>query len=168
MFNKKIELRHAINNLFCGVELHPFAEEIVEHLNCGHLAQAIQHFAQTVYAYAIWTEEASSCEYRGEQLFPFPATLLYAMPQMISASESGIISERIIELWLTDDMKFVVVSNQRTDFNDGEFVSEYRTIKTKDQDEFSQVFELDYNLLALVLQAMSKEYVESGLPTYEL
>ena len=87
---------------------------------------------------------------------------------MISASVSGIISERIIELWLTDDMKFVVVSNLRTDFNDGEFVSEYRKIKTKDQDEFSQVFELDYNLLALVLQAMSKEYVESGLPTYEL
>ncbi len=65
-------------------------------------------------------------------------------------------------------MKFVVVSNAHTDFYDGEFVSEYRTIKTRDQDLFPQVIELDYNLLVLLLAAMADEYANSDMPTYEL
>ena len=51
---------------------------------------------------------------------------------------------------------------------DGELISEYRTIKTDEQDEFYQVYEPDYNLLVLELWAMSKKFNSSNMPTYEL
>ena len=165
---KTIELKNVIENLFCCVELRSFAEDILEHLNSEDLLQAIWNYAVPVYAYTVWTEDVSDCEYRGDLLFPFSATLLYSMPSMISTSESGIICERHVELWLTDDMKLVVVSNYCTDFYDGEFVSKYRTIKTTDQDEFSRFLDLDYNLLALVLAALADEYAHSPMTTYEL
>ena len=166
---KPIELKSAIDNLFCCVELLPFVEEILEeHLDYDDLAQAIQHFAEPVYAFATWSAESSSCEYRGEPLFPFHATLIYTVPCMSSALDSGVITERHLEIWLTDDMKFAVVSNFRTEFCDGEFVSAYRVIKTTDPDEFAQVIDLDYNELALMLVALSKLYNNSDMPTYEL
>lgn len=166
--SKAIEVKSTIENLFCCVELHPSAEDILEQMNYENLTQAIQHFAATVYAYTTWTADESGCEYRGKPLFPVSATLLYSMPYMISATESGIVCERCFELWLRDDMKIAVVSNFRTDFYDGEFLSEYRVVKTTDLDEFPQYIDVDYNLLVLLLKAMSEAYIESNLPTYEL
>lgn len=87
---------------------------------------------------------------------------------MIARTESGIITIASYELWLTDDMRIVVISNFHKDFNDGELISEYRTIKTDEQDEFYQVYEPDYNLLVLELWAMSKKFNSSNMPTYEL
>lgn len=168
MFKKKIEVRNAVDNLFCGVELDPHEEKLVKNLNCDHLAQVFQHRKEIVYAYSIWTKEASCCEYRGEQLFPFPATLICPILHMISVSESGIISERFIEIWLTDDMRFVLVSNLRTDINDGEFISAYREVKATDLDEFQEIIDLDYNMLARLLAEMADEYTNSPMPTYEL
>lgn len=165
---KSIELEHAFKNLFCGVELHPFAEALLKKMNWENLLQAKEHYAVPVYAYATCTEESSGCEYRGDLLFPLPATMIFSMTYLVSNTGDGIIFERRVELWLTDDMKFVVVSNAHTDFYDGEFVSEYRTIKTRDQDLFPQVIELDYNLLVLLLAAMADEYANSDMPTYEL
>ena len=146
----------------------PSAEITLESINFDDLAQVLRHEAKPVYAYATWTKNKTGCEYRGEPLFPFPATLLQSTPYMIAGTESGIITIASYELWLTDDMRIVVISNFHTDIHDGEFISEYRTVKTDEQDEFYQVYEPDYNLLVLELWAMSKKRNSSKMPTYEI
>ena len=165
---KSIDLEYAIKNLFCGVELHPFAEALLKKMNWENLLQAFQNYAVPVYGYATWTEEVSGCEYRADLLFPHPATRIFSMTYLVSTAGDGIVFERNAELWLTDDMKYVVISNAHTDVYDGEFVSEYRKIKTMDQDLFPQVIDLDYNQLVLLLAEMADEYANSDMPTYEL
>ena len=168
MSKKGFEVRNTFDTLFCDVELPPSAEKTLESINFDDLAQVLRHDAKAVYVYATWTKNKTGCEYRSELLFPFPATLLQSAPYMIAGTESGIITIASYELWLTDDMRIVVISNFHKDFNDGELISEYRTIKTDEQDEFYQVYEPDYNLLVLELWAMSKKFNSSNMPTYEL
>ena len=45
---------------------------------------------------------------------------------------SGVSFTRRSELWLLEDMSFAVVANARVQLGDGDFVSEYRCLKTKD------------------------------------
>ena len=65
-------------------------------------------------------------------------------------------------------MRFVLVSNLLTDINDGEFISAYREVKATDLDEFQEIIDLDYNMLARLLAEMADEYINSPMPTYEL
>ena len=166
---KTIELENAIIRLFsCAGELNPLAEEVMDDLDRELLVQTVRHYQEPVYAYRTDTCEESGCNYRGDLLFPVQATLLFAMPYVRAATESGISFERRSELWLLEDMTLAVVSCVRIRVYDGEFKSEYRTLKTKDLDIFPQVIDLDYNLLAIRLGAMCDEYLESPNPTYEL
>ena len=168
MSKRGFEVRNTFDTLFGDVELLPSAEKTLKSINFDDLAQVLRHDAKAVYVYATWAKNKTGCEYRGELLFPFPATLLQSAPYMIAGTESGIITIASYELWLTDDMRIVVISNFHKDFNDGELISEYRTIKTDEQDEFYQVYEPDYNLLVLELWAMSMKRNSSKMPTYEL
>ena len=165
---KTIELENAISRLFHGEELDPIAEEIMDRIDYEALIQTVNHHMEPVYAYRTDTCEDSGCNYRGDLLFPFPAMLLYSMPYVKATSDSGVDFERRSELWLLDDMTLAVVSNARIKLCDGDFMSEYRTLKAKDLDLFPQVIDLDLNLLAVELAAMCEEYLDSPSPTYEL
>ena len=90
MSKKGFEVRNTFDTLFCDVELLPSAEKTLESINFDDLAQVLRHDAKAVYAYATWTKNKTGCEYRGELLFPFPATLLQSAPYMIAGTESGI------------------------------------------------------------------------------
>ena len=165
---KTIELENAVTHLFRGEELSTLGMEIMSELDLERLIQSIRHHAEPVYAYRADTCEDSGCNYRGELLFPCPATLLYSMPYVKADSDSGVSFTRRSELWLLEDMSFAVVANARVQLCDGDFVSEYRCLKTKDLDIFPQVIDLDLNLLAMELAAMCEEYLDSPMPTYEI
>ena len=92
MSKKGFEVRNTFDTLFCDVELLPSAEKTLESINFDDLAQVLRHDAKAVYVYATWTKNKTGCEYRGELLFPFPATLLQSAPYMIARTESGIIT----------------------------------------------------------------------------
>ena len=166
---RTIELENSIHRLFCcGAEVDPVIQEALNCLEYEILSQAICHHAELVYAYRADTLVDSGCNYRGELLFPTRATLLFSTPCVRATSEGGISFERVMELWLLEDMSFAVVSHVRIRLNEGEFESNYRSLKTKDLDLFPQVINFDLNLLAIRLAAMCDEYLESSMPTYEL
>lgn len=163
-----IELENAVSHLFRGEELLSSAEEALEEMDYESLAQAIQFFSRPVYAYTAYPDGDPSGGYRGPLLFPFPATLLYSMPYAKLTCDSGIIIKRSMELWILDDTTFAAVSCVRVELANGELVSEYRVLKTKDRDIFPQVIELDYNLLVIVLYSLCLEHTHYGTPIYEL
>lgn len=166
---RTLELEAAIRRLFAGTdELNPVTEDIVKCLNLEALSQTIRHHEELVYAYRADTCVDSGCNYRGELLFPIPATLLLSMPYVRATAEGGISFERRSELWILKDMTLAVVSSARIRLCEGEFESDYRSLKTKDLDLFPQVINLDRNLLAMRLAAMCDEYLDSPMPTYEL
>ena len=87
---KTIELDNAITHLFRGEELSTLGMEIMSELDLERLIQSVRHHAEPVYAYRADTCEDSGCNYRGELLFPCPATLLYSMPYVKADSDSGV------------------------------------------------------------------------------
>ena len=160
-----IELENAFAHLFRGEELLPSAEETLDEMDYESLAQGIQFFSRPVYAYTAYPDGDPAGGYRGPLLFPFPATLLYSTPH---AKLTGVIIKRSMELWILDDSTFAVVSCVRVELANGELVSEYRVLKTKDRDIFPQVIDLDYNLLVIVLYSLCLEHTHYGTPIYEL
>ena len=166
---RTIELENSIRSLFCCSDgLNAETEEVLDCLNLEALSQTIRYHEEPVYAYRADTCVDSGCNYRGELLFPIPATLLFSMPYVRATAEGGISFERRSELWILKDMTLAVVSSARIRLCEGEFESDYRSLKTKDLDLFPQVIDLDLNLLAMRLAAMCDEYLDSPMPTYEL
>ena len=163
-----IELENAIDHLFRGEELLPSAEEALEEMDYESLAQGIKYFAKPVYVYAAYPDGDPDGGYRGPLLFPFPATLLYSKPHAEMICDSGVIIKHIMELWILDDMTFAAVSCVRAELENGEPISEYRVLKTKDRDIFPQVIDLNYNLLVTVLDSLCLEHTLYGTPIFEL
>lgn len=164
-----IKLKTSIESLFFSQgEPEPAVQVLLNAINFEMLNQITRHNAEPVYTYRTDTEEDSGCVYRGALLFPQPATLLYSLPFVHAESDTGVVFERRVELWLLWDMSFAVTANARHEHCEGTFVSEYRTLKTKDLDLFLQVIDLDLGLLAVELLTMSKEYLDASTPTYEL
>ena len=166
---KTIELKTAIHLLFFSQEeVSPAVQMILDAIDYELLLQSVQHNAEPVYAFRTDTEEESGCNYRGGLLFPIPATLLLSVPHVDAVSDSGVLFERRVELWLLEDMSFAVTANVRVQLCEGDFESEYRTLKTRELDVFPRVIDLDLALLAMELLRMSEKYLESSMPTYEL
>ena len=134
---RTLELEIAIRRLFAGAdELNPVTEDIVKCLNLEALSQTIRHHEELVYVYRADTCADSGCNYRGELLFPIPATLLLSMPYVRATAEGGISFERRSELWILKDMTLAVVSSARIRLCEGEFESDYRSLKATDPDLF--------------------------------
>lgn len=166
---RTIELENSIRRFFCCWDtMSPAIKEALDCLNYELLSQSVCHHSEFVYAFRADTLADSGCNYRGELLFPVRATLLFSMPYVRATAEGGISFERRAELWLLEDMTFAVVSSVRIRLCEGEFESDYRSLKTKDLDLFPTVIDLDLNLLAMRLAAMCDEYLDSPMPTYEL
>jgi hypothetical protein len=129
-----IELENAIDHLFRGEELLPSAEESLKEMDFESLAQGIKFFSKPVYVYTAYPDGDPDGGYRGPLLFPFPATLLYSKTYEEIICDSGVIIKHSMELWILDDMTFAAVSCVRVELENGEPISEYRGLKTKDRD----------------------------------
>ena len=91
------------------------------------LTQAVQDKARTAYTYITQGMQEKSFNYRGPELFGQKAT-----PSRWEDDQSTMeiaVTTRTLELWLLEDMSLVCVACVRVEYEGGEYVTEYRTIK---------------------------------------
>ena len=130
------------------------------------LLQALHYRAETVYAYTAEGDCGTDCNYRGLELFPCKASSIYCHCEK---EEFGIVlMERYLELWMLEDFSFALVASTETDYEDGEYSTAYRVIRSTDLGEIAQEMKLDLERIAAQLIRLADSYGMSGMPTYEL
>lgn len=132
----------------------------------GCTAQACPWLAKRIEAGVVGYEEAvrETFDYRGADLFGQRATLLYDDFDQSDAAQ--VLAERRYELWLLEDMSLMAVSCVSLDCGDGEYVTEYREVKTGIPWETEMY--LDLEELSSKLLGMCCLQCESDDPVYEL
>ncbi len=161
-------LRYAITGLFCsrmgedGYTMQE-AEEHLDKLDFSVLLQAARNNVRTVYAYTTQGTQEKSFNYRGPELFGQKATLLYEEDDQ-STMEIAV-TTRTLELWLLEDMSLVCVACVRVEYEGGEYVTEYRTIKG---DPAQSEMCLDLEDLSDTLDELCGPCFECEQPVYEL
>ena len=174
--NKKMELVNAINSLVAAcdpknVDDSMFVKRIetmqaLEALDYNSLLQALHYRAETVYAYTGEGDCGTGCNYLGLELFPCKASSIYCHCEK---EEFGIVlMDRYLELWMLEDFSFALVASTETDYEDGEFSTAYRVIRSTDLGEIAQEMKLDLERIAAQLIRLADSYGMSGMPTYEL
>lgn len=162
-------LQNTIEKLFHdGIGAHGYSEaevkELLGGMDYGALLQTVRHNAQTVHAYTAQGKVPRSFNYRGRDLFDQRATLLY---EDFDQSWAGIVTTaRNYELWLLEDMSLMVVACVSLDCGDGEYVTEYREVKTGDPWETDIC--LDLEEVSSKLLGMCCLQWEHDAPVYEL
>ena len=147
-------LRYAITGLFCsrmgedGYTMQE-AEEHLDKLDFSALLQAARNNARTVYAYTTQGTQEKSFNYRGPELF----------------GQKAVSYTRTLELWLLEDMSLVCVACVRVEYEGGEYVTEYRTIKG---DPAQSEMCLDLEDLSDTLDELCGPCFECEQPVYEL
>ena len=127
------------------------------------LTQAVQDKARTAYTYITQGTQEKSFNYRGPELFGQKATLLYVEDDQ-STMEIAV-TTRTLELWLLEDMSLVCVACVRVEYEGGEYVTEYRTIKG---DAAQSEMCLDLEDLSDTLDELCGPCFECEQPVYEL
>lgn len=140
--------------------------DILANLDFSVLSQVIRHHAETVYVYRINTMQGFGPDYRGPELFPVRATMLYSCLFPFSDKEHGVV--RVMELWMLDDGTLAAVNNTQIILGRGAVVSEYRTVKSTVPSEICQVIPIDRSKLAGELRDLCRISVSVGIPCYEL
>jgi hypothetical protein len=166
--NRANTLKNSLTALFrSGADQEHTAEEmteLLEGIDFPALLQAVYSMRETVYEYRVDGEMEKSFAYRGPELFPGKAVLLY--------TDAGYgcydvaLHERAYELWLLPDATFVVVSRIRTVIGSDASVMEYRTIKGVNWKDAGMT--IDFLDLADDLEAICTAVTEHELPLYEL
>ena len=161
------ELEKALTTLFRkGTEVgytETEIDEFLENIDYHALLQAVWNKAETVYAYRADGKNALSLDYRSSELFKQRATLLY---EDVGDSYIGaVFAARSMELWLLEDMSLVCVACVRVEYEGGEYVTEYRTIKG---DPAQSEMCLDLEDLSDTLDELCGPCFECEQPVYEL
>ena len=161
------ELEKALTTLFRkGTEVgytETEIDEFLENIDYHALLQAVWNKAETVYAYRADGKNALSLDYRSSELFKQRATLLY---EDVGDSYIGaVFAARSMELWLLEDMGFAVVAKFSVNAGEGEYVTEYRTIKG---DAAQSEMCLDLEDLSDTLDELCGPCFECEQPVYEL
>ena len=161
------ELEKALTTLFRkGTEVgytETEIDEFLENIDYHALLQAVWNKAETVYAYRADGKNALSLDYRSSELFKQRATLLY---EDVGDSYIGaVFAARSMELWLLEDMSLVCVACVRVEYEGGEYVTEYRTIKG---DPAHSYMCLDLEDMSDSLDELCGPCFECEQPVYEL
>ena len=166
--NRTNILKNSLEALFrSGADQEHTADEMVELLegiDFHALLQAIHSMRETVYEYSVTSHVEKGFEYRGPELFPGKAVLLYTDDSY--GYYSAIVHEHAYELWLLPDATFVVVSRIRSVIGNDASVMEYRTIKGVNWMDAGM--SIDFLELADDLEAICAAVTEHDLPLYEL
>ena len=161
-------LQYAITGLFCscmGGDSYTMQEiqEYLDEIDFEALLQAARNNARTVYAYTTQGTQEKSFNYRGPELFGQKATLLYEEDDQ--STVEIVTTTRTLELWLLEDMSLVCVACVRVEYEGGEYVTEYRTIKGE---PLQGGMCLDLDDLSETMDALCGPYFECAQPVYEL
>ena len=166
--NRVKNLEIALKELFCsGADSEHDAEEMMELLegmDYHALLQAFHSTRETVYAFRVDCKLEKSFNYRGPELFPTRAVLLYV--EDLNMCFDAALSDHAYELWLLPDASFRVVSRVRIEINGGESVAEYRTVKGTDWKDAGMC--IDFLDLADDFDTLVAAVDEHELPIYEL
>ena len=152
--NRVKNLEVALKELFCsGADAEHDAEEMMELLegmDYHALLQAFHSTRETVYAFRVDCKHEKGFNYRGPELFPTRAVLLYT--EDLAFCYDAALSDRAYEL--------------RVEISGGESVAEYRTIKGTDWKDAGMF--IDFLDLADDFDALVGAVDEHELPIYEL
>ncbi len=85
------------------------ADIILNDLDVDRLAQTIRQNMQTVYAYETNGNASTVLKYRGRELLPYRACLIYREPQITNFGPAK--TEYASELWLMEDMTFCTLNS---------------------------------------------------------
>ena len=161
-------LKNSLTDLFrSGADEEHTAEEmqeLLEGIDFQALLQAVYSMRETVYEYRVDSDMEKGFVYRGPELFPGKAVLLYTDDGY--GCYDVALHEQAYELWLLPDATFVVVSRIRSAIGNNASVMEYRTIKGVNWMDAGM--SIDFLELADDLEAVCAAVTEHELPLYEL
>ena len=106
--SRKYELEVKVRGLFDGGKLSISLAEQFYDMDFGALAQALAYDAEPIYRFRIDNFHDDCGEYRSERLFRENGTLLYSRIEEQHTTLLNI--ERRTELWMLENLKFVVIS----------------------------------------------------------
>ncbi len=138
--------------------------ELLEGIDFQKLVQAIYFLRETVYEYSIFSNVEKGFDYRGPELLPCKAVLLYTDTGYGCFDVAQ--HERAYELWLLPDATFVVISRVHTAIGSDASVMVYRTIRGMNWRKVGM--NIDFLRLADDLESLCCMVAEHELPLYEL
>ena len=138
--------------------------ELLEGIDFHALMQAVYSMRETVFEYRVDSDMEKGFAYRGPELFPGKAVLLYT--DVGYGCYDVALHEHGYELWLLPDATFVVVSRVRTVIGNDASVMEYRTIRGLNWRDAGMT--IDFLELADDLEDLCAAVTEHDLPLYEL
>ena len=166
--NRAIYLREALLKLFRsgadGEHDEEEMEELLDGIDFSALLQALRFGLETVYMYRADGLPDCGLDYRGPELFPVQASLLYTGAGDLRADMLS--CARFHELWLLDNMTVAVVSCFRTEIGNCAYTSEFRAFRGLDWRNTDM--EIDFVRLADKLDALCEAVRAHELPVYEL
>ena len=138
--------------------------ELLEGIDFHALMQAVYSMRETVFEYRVDSDMEKGFSYRGPELFPSKAVLLYT--DVGYGCYDVALHEHGYELWLLPDATFVVVSRVRTVIGNDASVMEYRTVRGLNWRDAGMT--IDFLELADDLEDLCAAVTEHDLPLYEL
>ena len=139
-------------------------QELLEGIDFQALLQAVYSMRETVFEYRVDSDMEKGFCYRGPELFPGKAVLLYTDDGY--GCYDVALHGQAYELWMLPDATLVVVSRIRSAIGNDASVMEYRTIKGVNWLDMDM--SIDFLELADDLEALCAAVAEHELPLYEL
>lgn len=139
-------------------------QELLEGIDFQKLVQAVYFLRETVYEYSILSKVKKGFDYRGPELLPCKAVLLYTDTGYGCFDVAQ--HERAYELWLLPDATFVVISRVHTAIGSDASVMVYRTVRGRNWQDAGM--NIDFLKLADDLESLCSMVVGHELPIYEL
>ena len=164
--SRKRELEAKVKELFNGGKLSISLAEQYSDMNFGALAQALAYDAEPLYRYRIDNFHDDCGEYRSERLFRENGTLLYSRIEEQHMTLLNI--ERRTELWMLENLEFVVISAVEVTDSTNRISTTNRTVRTTDFDEITNEIDIDFDELCSSLLEFSKSFSAVPMPYQEL
>ena len=164
--SRKYELEVKVRGLFDGGKLSISLAEQFYDMDFGALAQALAYDAEPIYRFRINNFHDDCGEYRSERLFRENGTLLYSRIEEQHTTLLNI--ERRTELWMLEDLKFVVISAVEVTDSTNRISATNRTVRTTDFDEIPNEIDIDFDELCSSLLEFSKSFSAVPMPYQEL
>ena len=143
--SRKHELEVKVRGLFDGGKLSISLAEQFYDMDFGALAQALAYDAEPIYSYRIDNFHDDCGEYRSGRLFRQNGTLLYS--RIEEQHVTLLKTERRTELWMLENLDFVVISAVEVMDSTNRVSATYRTVRTTAFEEIPDEIDIDFDEL---------------------
>ena len=164
--NRKYELQKRIAGLLGNRKMSVETAIMKAGLNYEWISQALQFNAETIYRFRVDNNKENTCDYLSKPLLKHRGTLVYSYIDNFNFSHPDM--DHWKELWILDDLTFVVISAVMTTDPDNEFSEVYREVRTQNFDEILREINIIPSKFVAALQALSDAYSAVPMPFQEL